>query len=432
MKPKILWTAAVLSMGLPIGLHVHAAYANPDNAIPYNNRVLTLNDAITQALETSPRLKMAQATISANIAGERQAAAWSNPEFALEVENFGGGGAYRRFQSAEISYSLSQTIELGGKRQARRAVAAGDRRIAEIQAERQQLDLLHDVTVAYGNVLSMMERYTLAQDQSRLADEVTATVRRYVDAARDPLVQLEKAELARTTSSIALAQADRDLSTAKYTLAALIGLDLQGIAFDASVLAHRPALPSIGDLRNDVASSPDLAIYDLTAEKGRATLAAEKAQAIPDPNVTLGFRQFEESGHNAFLLGVSIPIPVVNRNQGNIERARQEIVYAESERMQSARDLERAVMTAYQTAQMAEQEARLLETSALPQAEKALKLSREGYERGRFDYLEVLDSQRTLHDLQIQIIDNRNRSFIARAELDRLSARHRGLIEGRR
>ena len=145
---------------------------------------------------------------------------------------------------------------------------------------------------------------------------------------------------------------------------------------------------------------PDIIITreDLEIERSKAALALEKANSIPDPTITAGVRNLKESDENAFVVGVSFPIPILNLNRGNIQKAGYEVAARDAERQQTIRDAKAEILERHKKSADAYQEAKAIKDTILPEAEAALKDARRGYSSGAFAYLDVLDAQRTLFD----------------------------------
>jgi len=135
-------------------------------------------------------------------------------------------------------------------------------------------------------------------------------------------------------------------------------------------------------------------------------------------------RDFRGTGDQALMAGISIPIPVFNRNQGNIEKARHEVVKAESDAAATKLTARNSAFQAHEDMINAYRQADILKSTILPAAEKAFRLAREGYRAGKFAYLEVLDSQRTLFETRAQYIAALRDYHKARAETERLTAAH--------
>ena len=384
--------------------------------------MITLEEAIQKALKTSPRLKAYEAGRLASEGERQQAGLWTNPEIGIEAENFAGSGPYSSFNSAEVTYGVSQQIEMGGKRGARVEAANQAVTLAGFDQEAARLDLIHDVTLAYVEAVAAQEAVVLTQEQQTLAGDVLETVSSRVNAAREPLIQKSKAEVTMATSRIAYETAQRQLGTAKRFLAALWGESTDVYTLDGSAFFNITEPKRFDPASDSWKSIPDFARWEAEIARSKAAHQLEKANAIPDPSIEAGVRDFQESGDQAFIVGVSLPIPILNQNQGNITKARQEIIRAESKRDDVALTLSARLNEAQQEFETSYHQAVALHQTILPSAEEAFKLSREGYGLGKFSYLEVLDAQRTLNETRAQYHETLKDYHRSRAEVERLTA----------
>lgn len=383
---------------------------------------LGLEAAIDKALQGSPALASARASLSAAEGTERQAGLLSNPEIGIEAENLAGSGPYRGTDSAEYTYNLSQKIEIGGKRGSRRGVAGAERAATGKGLQAARLDIIRDVTMAYGEVLAAEEKLKLVEARESLAQEVLANVGQRVGAARDPLIYKNQAEVALATTVLERRKSQRDLQLAKRKLAAFWGDGALIEPLDPAILEVTAEPQALETYQARLGDNPDLQRFNAMRDARAATLRLEKAQGIPDPTLSVGLRDFRESREHAMMVGVSLPIPVFDRNQGNIARAGADVIQAEQEARKARLEAEQALHEAWQDWQSAHAEATELQKRIVPSAEEALKLSRQGYERGRFSFLEVLNAQRTLAEAQEQQVNAEQRQLNAKATVERLTA----------
>ncbi len=394
-----------------------------------HQRYLGLAEAIQKAMANSPRIKAAEAVLSASRGAERQAGAWANPEVGVEVENLAGSGPYKGTKSAEFTYNLSQKVELG-KRPARRRVAGAERETASIAVLAEKLDIARDVKIAYADVLAAERTLQLAEQQEKLAEDVLANVAKRVGAARDPLIYKSQAEVSLATARMARAQVMRDVQLTRKKLAALWGGEPLAQGLDESVLNSVEQPAPFETYKARLAENPDLTRFISMKLAKAAAIKLEKVQNIPDPSVNVGFRTFRESNEQAMVVGVSMPIPVLDQNQGNIAKARAELNQVENEGLTAGLDAEQALQEAWQEWELAYTEAKQLHDSIIPTAEKAFTLSREGYERGRFSYLEILNAQRTLYEARGQYNQSLQRQATAKAQVQRLTAEPVTILKG--
>ncbi len=424
-KLKTVLLAGVMALSQVTPSHArepHGSEAhNYADSIYKNGPLITLDDAVKKAIEASPRLKSVSAGLEAAKGAEEQAGYWPNPEIGFEAENIAGGGAYSGTDSAEYTYGLNQKVEIGGKRSARKGAATAAREAATTELLAERMNLERDIHIAYSDVLAEAEALKLAIDQEELAKGVLATVSERVDAAAEPEIQRSKAEVAHATSVIARQQEERQLKVAKERLARLWGSSTFDVSLDHSHFFELQAPEAFHTYREKLDRIPDLQrLAYVTAEK-ESLLELEQAQVIPDPNFSLGVRDFRDSGDQAFMFGVSLPIPVFNQNSGNVAKARAEVSQAENDGRQAELMLEQQLTENWQHWNTAYSEAERMQTTLLPAAEKAFRLARSGYEKGKFPYLEVLDAQRTLFEARAQYHDSLKRYHSARANVERLT-----------
>lgn len=385
---------------------------------------LTLEAAIAHAIENSPRMQSFAAARLASQGERRQAGMWVNPEASVEAENIGGQGPYKGLDSAEVTYGVSQLIEIGGKRSARKSLADRGIDLANFDYQSARLDLIRDVTQAYAQAVAASEEMKLAREQQKLAGDVLQTVKRRVNAAREPLIQQSKANVALATSRIALEKAEREYDAARKVLAGLMGDPVAVASLDHTAFYNTATPPSVGDLKEVLARNPDLARWKPAVARSEAALDLEKANAVPDPRFSVGLRDIRDSGDRAFVAGISIPLPVLNRNQGNIQRAQAEVTKAASDQKTNELALGSELAKSLQAQQIAYTQATTLKKTILPEAERAFSLSRQGYQAGKFAYLEVLDAQRTLTEARLQYIEALQDYQTQRANVERLTATH--------
>lgn len=385
------------------------------------NAIITLNQAIQKAFISSPRLQSAQAQIEAAHGNQKQTKYWLNPSFEFGAENFAGNNEYHGTAASEFTYSISQTIEMGGKRSARQKSAQAAIQIAKLKLQIEKINLARDVQIAYLNVLGAEEALKVTTEQESLSREILANVNKRVAAAREPEIQLHKAKLALSMSIIKREQSIRQLKIAKEYLAKFWDATNLEASLDHAHFFNLNAPESLDHYYLYLKQAPEITEYVFLKEEKKSNLAQEKAQTIPDPTFNAGIRNFRESKSHAFVLSVSIPLPIFDRNQGNIYRIASEINEVDNNQKNTERTLKQYVSENWHNCHSAYQEALQLKTNILPTAQKAFSLAYEGYQKGKYSYIEVLDAQRTLSDANSQYYEALKQYHSSHAELDRFS-----------
>ncbi len=427
-QKRLLWLLCVAILTSQPVFAQDTAKPEPENKLPAAvggepsiPKGFTLDEAIAKALAQSPRLKAFNIGVSAAKGERTQAGAWANPEVGVEAENVVGTGVYNGFDSAEVTYGLMQELSIGGKISAREKIAGKGVEIASLDEQAAMLDVIRDVTTAYAKVVAAEENIRLATEQKELAQDVLKSVSMRVGAAAAPLIQKSRAEVERSTATIALDRANRELGISRKKLAALMGEERFTLTLDSAAF-YAITKPELAVLEEKLKDNPDLMKLNSNVEQSKARLNLEQANAIPDPRLSVGVRDFRGSGDQAFMVGVSFPIPLFNTNRGNIEKARHEVRHIEMENRQIALNASVELTQAHERMENAYMQAQTLKVEILPSADQALRLAREGYGLGRFPYLEVLDAQRSLFGVKQQQIEAIYEFHTAKAQVERLTA----------
>lgn len=414
--------SVALAVGIAWAVPTAAAAAQRTSAsVAANPAHLTPAEAVARALEVSPRVASAVARLRATEGELTQAGALPNPELGVEVENFGGSGTVRGFRSAETTLGLSQPVELGGKRAARINAARASQRAAEHDLAAVRLDLSREVRVAFTEAVAATEEVRLAEERVRLAREVERSVVARVEAGREPPLQSNRSQIARRQAEVDLEGTRRRAGVARRQLTRLVGPESAALDLDTTWFARVDTLPL--QIPEDAlpVGTPDLLRREADVLRGRAELEVERRRAIPDVTVSAGVRRFRESDDTAFIAGVSIPIPVFNRNRGAIASAGARMAGAESDLAAERLELSGRLGAVQARLLTAQDNAIALKESIVPTAERAFTIATEGYRQGKFSYLEVLDAQRTLFDARRDLTSALATYHDTAAELDRLT-----------
>lgn len=384
----------------------------------------TLDEALARSLEKHPELEAVSAQLRGKEAAALQADLWPNPEVGLEFEELGASGGV---DSAQTTMSVNQLLELGGKRAKRREAASLEAGLVRWDLEARRLDLAEKVSSAFVQALAAQKRVALQDELVGLAEKTFETVGERVKAGKVPPIEETRAQVALASTRIGLRKARAGWEGSRRALAALWGggSEVEAVEGELGLLeiAADPAAPP--------AANPDLARWkDEIAQRG-AVVEREEANRIPDVTLTGGVRAYGAADEMTYLAAVSIPLPLFNRNQWAMAQARQEALRAREEQRATERRLRAELATAYQTFASAQTEARTLRDEVLPDAEAVYRTIQEGYLFGKFEYLALLDAQRTLVESRARLVDALETLHLAQTRLDRVTgARPTGVRQG--
>jgi cobalt-zinc-cadmium efflux system outer membrane protein len=374
--------------------------------------VITLDGAIRLALASNPTLRSATQSVEIADAARSQAGLIVNPELSVLRE---GMERENRTQTVQIN----QRLELGGKRSARVDVAEQERQVALQDVAVAEAQLRADVTAAYFEALIAQERLELARASVQVAEKATLVASKRVTAGRISPVEQSRSRVAEASVRLELAQASTELNLVRQRLAAFWGRTDSAPLSLARPAGDIPVLPSLDALRQTLEAGPQLRRAREQVEREEAQVRLERAQRVPDLTVTLGSQRDNQIGHTQAVVGVSVPLPLFNRNQGNMLAARRRTDKARSDLDAERLRVTQALSEAHQRAQLAQQEIASITTEILPVAQTTYDAAVTGFEAGKFSFLDVLDAQRTLFQTRAQYLRALSDRYRSVADLGR-------------
>jgi cobalt-zinc-cadmium efflux system outer membrane protein len=391
-------TRLLLLISVAVSPLAVAGSANPDGD-------LTLARAIDAALSGNPDLRASTYELSAGQARLLQAGLRRNPDIGLELENFAGSREFNGTDSLETTLSLSQVVELGGKRSLRQSVAEHDLEGITIEQRARELDVLAEVTRRFIDVVVAQERVEFASQASTLAGNTVDAIDARVRAGRSPEAERSRARVASTRATVELRQAESELRSARFALAATWGGEEPAFVSAKAQLFDLPKIDTIAALLERVDQAPDFLRFASLERQRDAELQLARAQARPDLTFSLGVRRLQATNDNALVAGFAMPIGVFDRNQGGIREAQVRVEQTSAQR-DAARVIARSnLLSLHQELGAARLRFETLRNDAVPQAELALEQTRGGYTRGRFSFLELVSVQEELLALRAASID---------------------------
>lgn len=387
---------------------------------------LTLQQAITAALQGNPQLQTFAFQFRAGDARIRQAGLRPAPEISVDLENFAGSGETRGFDAAETTFALSQVIELGGKRDTRINAAQAGRNALDIERQSAQLDVLAEVTRRFIAVAQRQQQVRLARSAAEFAAKTVSASEHRVNAAKAPHAELDRARIARDRFRLEERAAEVDLDTARKQLAATWGesqpvIDGQVIG---EVQADLFALPPTGDfaeLATRLAANPDFLRFASDARLRDAELRLAASQRKPDVTLAAGVRQLQDTDDQAFVASLTIPLYSGRRAESLVAEAQANREFVDAERHVAEVKAQATLYELHQQLTRAVQEARSLQDDIRPRSAEALKETEYAYARGRYSYLELVDAQREYLAVQAALIEAAASAHILRAEIERLT-----------
>jgi cobalt-zinc-cadmium efflux system outer membrane protein len=379
-----------------------------------------LEEALNAALRNRPELAALRLDLRAIPEKRTEAGQLPNPELGLELNNLASN---LDEDEKDVTISIQQSIETGGKRQARLRKVEAESRLFTEEYNTAWLEVAAEVRLAYVEVLADRERLQLVREAERLATELAEITRIRVEAG-----ELAATEENRAVARLALAVTEsakeiRRLAEAEQLLAATIGEPGSVTASPEAGLADEPVAAPLEQLNQELHNSPQLARLRRDVELRGAELALEKSAANPDPTWSLGLRETPNLDGHAVLLGVSLPLPLFRKNRGTVAeagtRAARSELYLAAEERRATNELARTRATFV----AAQQESRTLRDQVIVRAEEAGQAVLEGFRQGKFRYTDVLESSQSLLEAKLRRLETVVELHRAAVALDRLTGK---------
>ena len=362
---------------------------------------LSLHEAIAEALR-SPRAQMADELAMLAQAQVKQAGLGLNPRLYLQSEDLHPWDNNFSFANNTEDYGyLSQTFEVDGKRSKRVALANANARRSNVERDLRERQITGQVAAAYWTAVSSRKIAALLEEDLRAVNAMVTYHRERTEAGATRGVDLIRMQIGRDRIFVSLQGARRDAELAETELYRQIGRPTRKGVVLTDDISTTDALPAV-DLDAAMAQRLEIAAAKDAVTAAEADVTLQRANGVPDPDLFGGYKR--NSGTNTAYAALQIPLPLRNRNQGEIARAEVQVRIARE-------SLEETQLTVRADIEAAEENYRReleIVRDTLPEmrarARQNLEIETEAYRLGGLDLLRYLDAERTELDVEVLAI----------------------------
>ncbi len=365
---------------------------------------VTIDQAVREAIDHNLNLLAERYNLSVADARIVTARLRPNPVFSAGLDYIDFLRAFNHDNQGgptEWNARTDFVLERGGKRQRRIEVAESVREVARLQLLNTTRTLVLDVQNAFADVLQAKDNLALARENLQAFEGIVNVNQARVQAGDLAKVELVRTQVAALQFQSAVRQAESRLQIAANKLQGLMGRISPSPSFDAEGSLRRDTAPIVLSTIQTEAREmrPDLLALRRDEARSQAELRSQIAQGKVDYTVGTEYhREFHNGNANALGVFFQTPLPLFNRNQGEIERARQESQQAAAR----IRALEAGVETEVRNAWVQYNTSRGLlesiENGLLDQAKDVRDTMEYSYRRGEASLVEFLDAQRAFND----------------------------------
>ena len=386
------------------------------SAGPVQQSGLTLSSVEAMALGTHPAIAEARARVAFSTGQAIQAGLPFNPVLQYQSDEIGNESS-----SGLHTVQLSQQFVTANKLEIAQQVQAheAERRRSELRMA--ELRVLTNVRSAFAAAIVAQRRAQIANQIVDLAEKSLSSVQDLLNAQEVSRVVWLQARVEAEQARITAENAATQLRANRGVLAAAAGL--QTLPADALVGEVGEGLietPWESLLAEITATSPEITAAGSALERARWSLRLACAQVTPNITGQIGVGVDASTDDTFARVGVSVPLPLWNRNHGNIRSARASIAEASAAIDRTRLSLEGRLASAAGRYQVALERYRRLNDSVLPTSEETYQLSQRAFEAGETDYIQLLTIQRTLFNTRLSVLEAAAEARQAAAEIEGL------------
>jgi cobalt-zinc-cadmium efflux system outer membrane protein len=381
---------------------------------------LTLDEALKMADQNSPRLHASNALLDRATAATQTARAYTNPN----VEFYAGKQSARNIPTPGIPgllqhYAASQTVEIPRERALRRTVADLARTGQSYQRDSERLSVTASVKNAFYEALRWKHEVEYARENLALVQDLRNRVEVEVRVGEKGRLELTRAEAELARANFAVRSAQINLVNAIAVLRAVIA-GPPDVPIDPRGDLEPPVrLGPLNELRTQVLREhPVIAEANTAMEQAQTELDHQRSLRVPQPTF---YGEWEKQPDLTFWrLGVNVPLPLWDRRRGQIADSQATIRQSAAIRNQRQLELTSALERAYESYQLADQQATSLQAGSLHEAESAVDAAMAAYRFGERGIVEVLDAQRVSQSVRSDLLDARFARQAALVDLEEL------------
>lgn len=411
MALQPMWVPCIMAPMLVL-LSTDSPAAEP-SAVSYD-----LKAVIALALERNPSINAAQASIEQSRGQEVAAGAYLNPT----INGSAGRGAIRDpstgLSVTERTITVEQPLEWLGKRVARQRAADAGVAGALAGMEDAKVMVIAEVKGAFFQLLLAQQDAELARDNLKTVEDLVKLVTARVTTREAPKFELVKATVELQKTRKDLSRAENALLVARTKLNTTTGKAL-GDSFSIQG-EFQPAVPGLALpllIEQALDRHPAVRRQEKAVEQAEFTIEQERASRIP--NVAVIGQYHREAGDESITAGLSVPLPLWYRRQGEIGAAMGAHRRAQAERQRTRQELEQTVTQHFHEVRTAQEQMKVFEDGLLYQSKEAYDIAQFSFRHGVASLLEVIDAQRVYRQTLLEHAQARAEHSIALARLER-------------
>lgn len=385
---------------------------------------LTLKEAEQRFLERNLSLIAERYNIDMAQAQVLQAKLFENPVISLEQNVYNRlNGKYFDFgKEGEAVVEIEQVIHLAGQRNKQVRLEKINKEIAEYQFEEVMRTLRQELNEKFVEVYFLSKSIPIYEKEVNSLQALLGGMKIQQEKGNISLMEISRLESMLFSLRKEKNERENDLLTTRGELNLLLNLpeDTQvQLSLDEEVLQQLDLSQlSFADLKAIINERPDQKIARSTVNASRANLKLQKSMAFPEFSVKGNYDRVGNFINDYFAIGVSLSVPIFNRNQGNIKAARFSIQQAGVQQEYAANRADMELFTAYTSLEKATQLYQSTNMDLERNFEKLITGVNENFTRKNISLLEFIDYYDSYKETCIQLYEIKKNVFLAMENLN--------------
>jgi len=373
----------------------------------------TLEELLSLAFANNPAIKELAATTQIAAGYRTQVGLYANPMVGYQGQQLADAGTDQHL------LFVQQQIITGNKLELNRAVLNEALRAQLQELEAQKLRVATDIKTAYYDSVRIQQQLSAIEQFSTLLSQGVDAAQKRMQAGEGSKIDLLQTQVQLKQLELDRRQLRASLDARLREIVALAGtpnMQLQGVNGELPETATNQDWKAIED--GLVATSPEYAAAQARIRQARATIRRQESQPLPNLGVQFGAGVDNSTNSGMMNVQLGAPIPVFNKNQGNIAAARAEYCRA----IQEAQRIDNAIRARLAVASgeyaRAAEAVNMYLNELLPAAQETLDLAEAAYKAGEQDFIQLLVTRRTYFDTNLAYIAARAQLATAQAQID--------------
>lgn len=384
---------------------------------------INFQDAEKQFIENNLSLLAQKYNVDASKALIQQAKLWDNPTLSTD-QNIHDGSTNKFFNHSngggQIFVQLSQVFATAGKRGKQVRVAEDDAKVQEAAFNDLMRNLKYNLQLDFSQLATLNAQQFVYQNEVSSATSLVNAIQKSYDAGNTSMKDLIRLKALLFGLQNDMVENNRQINDLQTELKTL--LQTKETVFIQPVINDKPAENVDLDLQSLInqalANRPDYLSNQYQLNSATHNLAYQKALAVPDVTIGVAYDQNSSYAPHYYGLQIGLPLPLFNRNQGNIKSARYNIKSQESTLKQSEFQLKNDVVAAVNQYKLNQQLFSTQQVAFNEQYDKLFSSMLKSFQQRQISLVEFVDFFDTYKDTKLKILQQQYNLQKAIADLN--------------